>query len=48
MLQEEVQVNKTLTSDEKLWDVWGNRFVTWSLTVAIVGLVFTSFLINFF
>ena len=48
MLQDEVQVDKTITSDEEVWDAWGNRLVTWSLTVAIMGLVLTSFMINFF
>lgn len=48
MLQDEVQVNEQLIGDEEVWDEWGNRLVTWSLIAAIVGLVFTSFLINFF
>ena len=48
MLQEEVQVNEQLTSDEEVWDEWGNRFVTWSLSAAIAVLVSMSFLINFF
>ena len=48
MLQEEVQANEPLASEEEVWDGWENRLVTWSLTAAIAALVFTSLLINFF
>ena len=49
MLQDEVGVSESLTSDDDdVWDEWGNRIVTWSLSLAIAGLVGISFFINFF
>lgn len=48
MLQDEVQISEPLTTEDEAWDEWGNRVVTWSLSLAIAGLVFISFLINFF
>ena len=48
MLQDEVQISEPLTTEDEVWDEWGNRVVTWSLSLAIAGLVFISFLINFF
>ena len=48
MLQEEVQVCESLTSDKELWDERGDRLVIWSLGLAIIGLVLASFLIVFF
>ena len=48
MLQDEVQVSEPLSTDDEVWDEWGNRIVTWSLSLAIAGLVFLSFFINFF
>ena len=48
MLQDEVEANESLASEEEVWDGWENKLVTWSLTAAIAALIFTSLLINFF
>lgn len=48
MLQDEVQASEPLTTDEEIWDEWGNKVVTWSLSLAITGLIGISFVINFF
>ncbi|MGD8484119.1 MAG: hypothetical protein PVJ63_02525 [Thioalkalispiraceae bacterium] len=48
MLEKEMQANDELFDDMDHLDDWTNKIVTWSLSVAIAGLVFVGMFINFF
>ena len=48
MLQKEMQANNELLDETNNFDDWANKVVTWSLSIAIAGLVFIGMVINFF
>lgn len=48
MLQKEMQADDKLFEDTDNFDDWGSKVVTWSLSLAIAGLVFVGMVINFF
>lgn len=48
MLQKDMQANDELFDESHNLDDWANKVVTWSLNIAIAGLVFIGMLINFF
>jgi len=48
MLQKDMQANGELFDESNNFDDWAHKVVTWSLSIAIAGLVFIGMLINFF
>ena len=48
MLPKNMQASDELFNDSNDFDEWTNKVVTWSLSLAITGLVFLGMLINFF